>query len=435
LGELWGWGRHPRVTATELLGEDLAKVADGATLSRGLARSYGDASLPPSGAKALGSRLADRILAFDPETGRIHAEAGLSLQTLNRIFWPRGYSSPILPGTQLITLGGMVAADVHAKNHHVDGTFGRHVERLKILLADGSIVWASRTEHDDLFRATLGGMGLTGHVLEVIFKLHKIPSAWIKSETERIPSLEAYLDALTVAAGRWPMTVGWIDCLTQGRSMGRGHLISGDWAKAEEAPATPPPPKRPLPVPPIDPPSFLLNHFTVGLFNFGYYNKQQRRLHRGIVHPETFFHPLDAVSNWNRLYGRNGFTQYQCVLPERAAVAELLTLITRLGVASFLCVIKDCGPEGEGLLSFPKGGTTLAVDIPVRRETPAHIARLNELVVANQGRVYLAKDTFTTAEHFRAMEPRLDAFLEVRRKYDPQLRLRSLLSRRLFGDP
>ena len=430
---LWGWGRHPVVAARELRGEDLEKIAGRGVLSRGLGRSYGDASLPPPGATALGSRLADRILSFDPESGELHAEAGLSLTEINRIFWPRLFSSPILPGTQQITLGGMVAADVHAKNHHVDGTFGRHVRRLRLALASGEIVWCSRQEERELFLATLGGMGLTGHILEVVVGLQRIPSAWIYAETERINDLGVFLRGLKEAARDWPFTMGWIDCLKRGKGMGRGILYRGRWATAGEAPAKAPKPKKRIRVP-IDFPSSLLNKASIGLFNFGVYHSHVPRLKRGVQHPEDFFHPLDKIQDWNRCYGKAGFTQYQCVVPEPDDARAFLELLTRLGAASFLCVIKDCGEEGDGLLSFPKRGTSIAVDIPVRRDTPEVVRKLNELVIPAGGRVYLAKDTFTTAADFRAMEPRLGAFLAARRRYDPEGRLKSLLSQRLFGD-
>lgn len=432
LQKLWGWGRHPVVAANELLGEDFANLASRGVLSRGLGRSYGDASLPPAGATVAASRLFDRILGFDPDSGRLHAEAGLTLGEINRIFWPRNYSSPILPGTQQISLGGMVAADVHAKNHHVDGTFGRHVQRLKMRLASGETLWCSREEEPELFRATLGGMGLTGHVLEVVLHLRRIPSAWIYDETERIDDLDVFLRGLKEAARDWPFTMGWIDCLKKGPHMGRGILYRGRWAEPGEAPKEPPTPKKRVRVP-IDFPSFLLNELSVGLFNFGVYNSHQPRLRKGIQHPEDFFHPLDKITDWNRCYGKAGFTQYQCVVPSEVA-RPFLERLTRLGAASFLCVIKDCGEEGEGLLSFPKPGTSIAVDIPVRRNTPEVVRQLNELVIPAGGRIYLAKDTFTRAEDYRAMEPRLDAFLAARRRYDPEGRLKSQLSMRLFGD-
>ena len=434
---LHGWGRHPIVEGRERISESLETSTVGVRLARGLGRSYGDASLPLSGDTVAGTRLADRILGFDAETGRLHAEAGLSLSELTWVFLPRGWCSPVMPGTGRITLGGMVAADVHAKNHHVEGTFGQHVERLRIRLADDSVVWTSREEAPDLFRATLGGMGLTGHVLEVVFQLQRVPTPWIWAETERIPDLDSFLRSLKQAAESWPLTMGWIDCLKRGSAMGRGILYRGRWATAEEAPPEPPRPKRRLRVP-IDFPGFLLNRWTMSLLNFGYYHAHVPRVRRGIHHPENFFHPLDKITDWNRGYGSRGFTQYQCVLPdsngEAASTRRFLDLLTGLGVASFLCVIKDCGDEGDGLLSFPRPGTSVAVDIAIRPDTEAIVARLNQRVIEEGGRIYLAKDTFTTAQDFRAMEPRLAGFLEVRRRYDPEGRLRSLLSRRLL-DP
>jgi FAD/FMN-containing dehydrogenase len=434
--KLQGWGRCPVVHASQRLSENLVRASIDANLSRGLGRSYGDASLPAPGGVAVGSPLADRIRSFDGETGLLHAEAGLSLNELSWIFLPRGFCSPVMPGTAYITLGGMVAADVHAKNHHVEGTIGRHVTRLKVRLGDGRVVWTSREEFPDLFRATLGGMGLTGHILEVVFHLKRIPSAWIQAETERIADLDAFLVGLKEAARDWPLTMGWIDCLTRGRRMGRGILYRGRWATPDEAPAAAPTRRSRLAVP-FDFPSFLLNRFTMGIFNFGVYHAHFPRVKRAIQHPEDFFHPLDKILHWNRGYGSKGFTQYQCVLPSAegpSASRRFLELLTSLGVASFLCVIKDCGGEGEGLLSFPRRGTSIAVDIPVRSDTAEVVGRLNKLVIEEGGRIYLAKDTFTTAEDFRRMEPRLDAFLKVRRKYDPERNLCSVQSMRVFGD-
>lgn len=436
--KLQGWGRHPVIDAEERVGEDLAPLTEGVVLSRGLGRSYGDASLP-SGGPAAGTVHADRILDFtvdpeDAESGVLRAEAGLSLHELSRIFWPLGFTSPVLPGTAYITLGGMVAADVHAKNHHrpEGGTIGRHVRRLKMRLADGRELWTSRDEEPDLFRATLGGMGLTGHVLEVELTLQRIPSAWVYQETERYPNLDAFIVGLDKAV-EWPYTMGWIDCLKGGKAMGRGILYRGRWATPEEAK------HRPAPAPlrrksmPIDLPSGLMNPLSMRLFNEAIYRKQLRRVVRTVLHPEKFFHPLDSMLHWNRGYGRKGFTQHQSVIPTRDGARRFLRLLTDLGVASFLCVIKDCGQEGEGVLSFPKPGTSIAVDIPVRERTRADVARLNELVIQEGGRVYLAKDTFTTADDYAAMDPRVPEFLELRGRYDPEGKLRSLQSVRLFG--
>lgn len=432
-----GWGRLS-VPGRELLSEALEPLTEQAVLTRGLGRSYGDASLPPPSSREVAATpLADRILSFDEATGRLRAEAGLSLGAINRLLLPRGWCSPTLPGTQFITLGGMVAADVHDKSHHRAGSFGRHVQRLRLRVADGRILACSPTEQDELFWATVGGMGLTGHILEVELALQRIPSPWIWQESERVPNIDAYVDALEHAAQRWPYTVGWIDCLSRGRNLGRGVLLCGRWAEAHEAPAAAPAAKHKLTVP-FEFPSWVLSRPTVRAFNEVYYWSHQPRRKQGLVHPDSFFHPLDAVLRWNRIYGRRGFTQYQCVLPRRAgrgAARRFLELLSARGGASFLCVIKDCGEQGQGLLSFPMPGISIALDIAVRDDTQQLVDTLNELVIAEGGRIYLAKDAFTRAEHFRAMEPRLDAWLAVRRRWDPELRLRSALSVRLFGDP
>ncbi|HEV7499157.1 MAG TPA: FAD-binding oxidoreductase [Vicinamibacteria bacterium] len=433
---LSGWGRLP-VAGREVRSEDLERLTRDAVLVRGLGRSYGDSSLPPPTHPVVaGSALADRLLAFDPATGVLRAEAGFTLFELNRIFWPRGFCAPVAPGTQFITLGGMVAADVHGKNHHRDGSFGNNVLSLKMRVADGRIVTCARDVETDLFHATLGGMGLTGHVLEVECRLLPIPSPWIAVESERITDIDRFIAALKDAGPGWPYSMGWIDCLKRGRGMGRGILAKGRWAEPGEAPPRLPPPKR-RPSVPFVLPSWVVNRASVQLFNALLYASHFPRVKRTIMHPESFFYPLDFIREWNRLYGPRGFTQYQCVLPEAAGVnaaRRFLELLTRRGGASMLCVIKDCGPEGKGLLSFPKAGISIALDIPVTEGTQGLVDALNEAVIAEGGRVYLAKDAFTRAEHFRAMEPRLPAWTAVRRKWDPEGRIRSAQSVRLFGD-
>jgi decaprenylphospho-beta-D-ribofuranose 2-oxidase len=434
---LAGWGGLS-VPGRELVSEDLAAVAAMAPLTRGLGRSYGDSALPPPGVTVVaGSRRADRILAFDPATGRLRAEAGLELRELVWSFLPRGWFPPVTPGTQYVTLGGMVAADVHGKNHHVDGTIGRHVSSLAMLLASGETVECSRTERPDLFHATVGGMGLTGHILEVELRLARVPSSWILQETFRVGDIEAFLAALRDSARDWPFTMGWIDCLARGRSLGRGAVMRGRWAEPAEAPAAPPGPLARLAVP-FRFPGFALNRFTVRLFNAAYLRLHPRRPRRTIVHPEKFFYPLDAIRHWNRIYGQRGFTQFQCVLPESerpGAVRRFLEVATREGGASFLCVLKDCGAQGEGLLSFPFPGVSVALDLPLRRGLAATIDRLGAATAAEGGRVYLAKDSLLTAARFRELEPRLAAFDAARRRFDPERRLRSAQSVRLMGDP
>jgi FAD/FMN-containing dehydrogenase len=433
---LTGWGRIP-APGQQILAEDLEAATRGAVLCRGLGRSYGDSSLPAQASdKIVATPLANRILSFDAETGQIRAEAGVSLVELNRLFMPRGWFTPVTPGTKFVTLGGMVASDVHGKNHHRAGCFGEHVRRLRLRLADDSLIECSPSQEPDLFYATIGGMGLLGHILEVEFTLERISSSWIWMESERVANIDEYLAALERAALAWPMTMGWIDCLSRGRSLGRGILMAGRWATPEEAQASPP---RQLPqiTVPIELPNWVVNPLTTQAFNTAVYRTHFRRHRRRLSSPEPFFYPLDALLEWNRVYGPRGFTQYQCVLPRAAgaaAVREFMQRLTRLGGASPLCVIKDCGPEGKGLLSFPLEGTSIAVDMAVSSDTQRIVDSLNEFVIAAGGRIYLSKDRFTRAEHFRAMEPRLPRFLAAREKWDPERRLMSAQSRRLFGD-
>jgi decaprenylphospho-beta-D-ribofuranose 2-oxidase len=431
-----GWGGLS-VPGKELRSEDLERLTVDVALTRGLGRSYGDSSLPPPSRPVVAATpLADRLLAFDDRTGDLRAEAGYSLHALHRTFLPRGWVTPVSPGTQFVTLGGMVAADVHGKNHHRDGSIGRHVRAVRLRVASGGIVECSRLNEPDLFRATVGGMGLTGHILEVEVQLVRVPSPWIVCEKRRIDDIDEFVSALKEAGAEWPLTMGWIDCLSRGRHMGRGVLICGRWVTRDEAPNRLPRPLLRLAVPFVCP-SWVMGRSVGRLFNACYYRAHRVTPRQVVMHPEPFFYPLDAIQHWNRLYGRHGFTQYQCVLPEsagQAAVRGLVELLTRLGGASFLCVIKDCGDEGEGVLSFPLRGVSIALDLPIRDSTQAIVDALNDFVVAAGGRVYLAKDALTRPEHFRAMEPRLAEFTAIRRRWDPQGALRSAQSVRLFGD-
>jgi FAD/FMN-containing dehydrogenase len=430
-----GWGGMG-VPAVERQSEDLESATEDVALTRGLGRSYGDSSLPPAWrAVVANATLADRLLSFDASTGDLRAEAGYTLVDLVRRFLPRGWITPVTPGTQFVTLGGMVAADVHGKNHHVHGTIGRHVQSLRIRVGTGAIVECSPAVHPDLFWATVGGMGLTGHILEVTLRLMRVPSPWIIGTSQQVGDIDAFMDALKRAASEWPYTMGWIDCLSRGRHLGRGVLFCGRWAEPDEAPKHFPRASPPLMVP-VTCPSWTMGRLVGRTFNEIYYRAHWRsRVH--VIRPEPFFYPLDSIRQWNRLYGSGGFTQYQCVVPDSApagTVRALIDRLTRLGGASFLCVIKDCGDEGEGLLSFPCRGTSVALDLPLRADTQRLVDDLNEFVISVGGRIYLAKDALTRAEHFRAMEPRLARFADVRRRWDPDGRIASAQSARLLGD-
>lgn len=423
--------------AVERVSEDFEAATRGVVLSRGLGRSYGDASLPgASGEAVASSRRANRLLAFDPETGVLRAEAGLSLRDLHRIFLKRGFASPVSPGTQYVTLGGMVASDVHGGNHHVAGTFGEHVRSLRMRVADGRVLEVNERSEPELFRATLGGMGLTGHVLEVEVQLERIPSAWIYQESKRVHDIDDLVETLLDASKEWPLTKCWFDSTKRGPSLGRGIAIVGRWAQQDEAPPEPPVLAERLAVPEL--PFGVVNTLSVSIFNTLWYHSQRKGLVKAVVHPQAFYWPLDGVLHWNRLYGRRGFAQYQCVLPierDTRVVRRFLAAMTRRGCPSPVSVIKDCGAEGRGMLSFPKPGISIAIDVPMRgAKTQALVDSLNEIVLEAGGRIYLSKDVLTRAEHFRAMETRLAAFDAVRRKWDPERKLRSALSVRLLGD-
>jgi FAD/FMN-containing dehydrogenase len=435
---LSGWGRTPWVMGHERLSEDLASACRDAALTRGLGRSYGDASLPArSGGIVAGSRRADCVLAFDRVRGVLRAEAGMSLSDLTELVRPLGWSCPVVPGTGQVTLGGMVAADVHGKNHHVAGTLGQHVTGLLLLVADGRELVVGPTDEPELFDATLGGMGLTGHILEVELQLQAIPSPWIRLEEQPVADLEALLGALRAASDSWPYTVAWVDALATGAALGRGVVMKGRWAETDELVTALPRPPRERTLP-FEPPEWALGRTSVGLFDACYYHAHRLRPRRGIVHPDAFFHPLDALHDWNRLYGRRGFVQHQCMLPGddvADTVRRLLTALVARNGSSFLTVIKDCGAEGRGLLSFPCAGVSVALDLPMRgAATQALIDELNEIVIAASGRIYLAKDALTRPEHFAAMEPRVAAWNTVRRAWDPDGKLKSALSVRLLGD-
>ena len=427
---LSGWGRVPQIEASVRAGEDLDRVARGAALSRGLGRAYGDAALPVGGPVAL-TTFADRVLAFDPATGVLRAEAGLSLHQLMRQFLRRGWFTPVSPGTQFVTLGGMVAADIHGKNHHVHGTFGNFVRGLTLQVADGTRVRCAPDVEPELFWATLGGMGLTGHILEVEVQLERLESPWIYEVSERYESLEEVFAALKAASGEWPMTVAWVDTSATGAQLGRGILMKGRWATAAEAPREPPPWRRAIEVPPVFP-SGVMNPATVRMMNTVWYHKHGAGRREHFVGPEPFYYMLDMATEWNRGYGQRGFTQYQCVMPGPVALfRDFLERFQRLGGCSFVTVFKDCGPEGPAPLSFPREGTSMALDIPMGPGVEAMVQALNAFVLDHGGRIYLAKDAFTSRADFERMYPRLDAFRAVKERWDPSGRIRSLLSDRL----
>lgn len=439
---LSGWGRYPRATCSVVRPERYADFLpdQGSLIARGLGRSYGDAALNTDGHVVATERL-HRILSFDPETGILEAEAGVTLDELFTLFVPRGWFLPVTPGTRFVTLGGAAAADVHGKNHHHDGSFGDHVLELEVIRADGQRVRCSPRVESPLFWATIGGMGLTGLIGTVTLRLRRIASAYMTVQHRRAPDVEAAFRMLDDPACDDEYSVAWIDCLARGAGLGRSIVMTGHHAPVEELPpalrASPltPPPRRARSIP-VDFPGWVLNPLAIGWFNRFYYSWQGRRTSPFLSDYRSYFHPLDGIGGWNRMYGKRGFVQYQCVLPEPGALIGMTAILERLAGsrrASFLAVLKRFGAGNPGYLSFPIAGYTLALDLPLTRpdELFALLAQLDGIVQRAGGRVYLAKDACLSPAMFRAMYPRFDEWSAVKAQVDPHHRFRSLLSERL----
>ncbi len=443
---LAGWGRYPvcesDVYRPEKLAELAAVVAGDSRplIARGAGRAYGDAALNAGGA-VLGIERLNRMLAFDEATGVLCCEAGVTVADLLEVFLRRGFFPPVTPGTRFVTLGGSIAADVHGKNHHRDSSLAAHVLWFDLMLASGGVMRCSREENRELFWATVGGMGLTGVILQLAIRLRRVESAYIEGEIARLRNLDEALEKFESADRAYGYSVAWIDCLSGAGALGRSVLSAGNFAaRAALAPALRQEPFRARPgfrlAVPFDLPGFTLSSAAVRAFNGVYY-----RLHRGAARVvsghETFFYPLDSIHNWNRIYGRRGFVQYQCVWPlaeSRAGLVEALEAISRSGRGSFLAVLKKFGPQ-SGVLSFPMPGYTLALDFPVTDGLFGFLDRLDEMVLRRGGRVYLAKDARMKPELFRAMYPRLGEWLKAKAKADPDNRFSSTLSRRLGMEP
>ena len=440
--ELSGWGRYPvldcRVARLRRCGELAGLLAGHRTLiARGNGRAYGDAALNP--ALTLSMLAMDGMQGFDPDTGLLTCQAGVLLSDVLARFVPRGWFPPVVPGTGLVTVGGMIAADVHGKNHLRDGSFGAHVESLTLAAADGETRRCSRSENPDLFRATLGGMGLTGVILSASFRLRRIESAFVLAETVAARDLDETL-ALLEASGRRPFSAAWIDGLARGAGLGRSLVSRGAWLPLASLPARlASNPLRPAAPPrlavPCDAPSALLNRTSIRLFNALRYRRGRLRGGERPAHYGPFLFPLDGVAAWNRLYGRRGFVQYQCALPKAESprgLAALLECAATGGQAPFLAVLKRFGPAGEGLMSFPMEGHTLALDFPMRSGVRSLLEHLDGITHDHGGRVYLAKDACAAPERIRQGYPRLDEFNAARAEANGGARrFASALSRRL----
>ena len=439
--EQQGWGRYP-IEASKCFRPE--RMRDVQAVCRnsdniipfGLGRSYGDAALN-KGHDTLLYRRMKRFLSFDLPTGVLECEGGVSLAEVIKFSLSKGYFVPVTPGTKFVTVAGAIAADVHGKNHHRDGCFSNFVESIELLTASGKIMRCSPQRQPELFWATVGGMGLTGVILRATLRLMPVESGYIEVTHKKASNLDEVLQLFEKHADTHQYSVAWIDCIARGDKLGRSVLMLGNHARydqlneKQQRRALRPKLKRKKNIP-FNFPSFALSPFTVSCFNKLFYWKHSNNTK--IVDYDQFFYPLDSIDNWNRMYGKRGFVQYQCVLPwsnGAAAMRKILEKLAASGRASFLAVLKAFGENGSGLLSFPMPGLTLALDIPNGDGLEDFLHELDAIVLENDGRLYLAKDSCMRASDFKQMYPQLDEFLEIKQRIDPQNIYQSSLARRL----
>jgi FAD/FMN-containing dehydrogenase len=408
------WGRYPHVAHRHVrkvfwrdqLPELLERAEPASLLPYGMGRSYGDACLYDR-RDLLDCSPINRILDFDWPTGLVRVESGMTLGELLKVTVPRGWFLPVTPGTKFVTIGGAIANDVHGKNHHRAGTFGCHVEQMTVYRSDIGPVLCSVTDKADLFRATIGGLGLTGVIGWADLRLKRIPANVIEVERIAFKSLDEFLELSNESDQEFEYTVCWIDCLS--RNATRGILFRGNHVNKNL------PPSSKTHRIPIDCPAFFLNRTAVSLFNGAYYRLNARNAHSSFVHYDKFFYPLDSLLNWNRLYGKSGFFQYQCVVPHGCVslVRSIVEAVSNSGQGCFLGVLKAFGAiASPGMLSFPRPGLTLAFDLPMRASrTAALLASLDALVLANGGALYPAKDARMSSAMFQASFPRWREFV------------------------
>ncbi|HEX8786147.1 MAG TPA: FAD-binding oxidoreductase [Telluria sp.] len=395
-------------------------------LPQGNARSYGDVCLNPGGRLWRTTGL-DRFIEFDPASGRLRCEAGVLLRDIQRMSLEHGWLLPVTPGTQLITVGGAIANDVHGKNHHVLGSFGDHVLGLSLARTDGGVIECGPARQPDWFAATIGGMGLTGVIVEAELQLRRVAGPWLVTDTVPFRDLDGFFELADGSEAGWEQTVSWIDCLS---GIGRGLFFRANPAAIPDRAARPAGRAARVPfVPPVS----LVNGLSLRSFNETYFRLNSLKAGHAIAHFEKYTYPLDNLRDWNRVYGPRGFYQYQSVLPRaagRAGIAAMLEAIKASGQGSFLAVLKTFGERaGRGMMSFPRPGVTLALDFPNRGASTATLfERLDAIVREAGGRIYAAKDARMPRDLFESGYPRLAEFLQYR---DPGIS--SAMSRRLIG--
>lgn len=411
--EIANWGNYPRIVAEVATPEflaDLKAVVEQvpSVIARGNGRCYGDASLNDH---VVSMTKFNKFLCLDKKRGTLSCQAGVTLSEILNLIVPAGFFLPVTPGTKFVTVGGAIAADVHGKNHHVDGCFSQNINWLNLLVGDGEIVRCSPTKNENLFWNSVGGMGRTGIITESEIQLRPIETAYIRQESCKAESLDEVMN-LFEESNDWTYTVAWIDCLQKGKRRGRSILMRGEHALESELTSR----QKTNPLVPLAKtkkrkstvpfyfPGFTLNRFSVKAFNALYYAKQFSKVSQKVIDYDSFFYPLDSILYWNRIYGRNGFTQYQLALPlesSREGLLKILDVIHQSGQGSFLAVLKRFGAKNSlAANSFPMEGYTLALDFKIYQGIQSLVRKLDDLVVRYGGRVYLAKDAFSSPEVF-----------------------------------
>jgi len=425
------WGMYPKVPCERITfntREELSRLIETkrTLIPFGNGRSYGDSALNETVVDVRGK---DYFIDFDEENGLLHVEAGALLSEILEHFVPRGWFLKVTPGTKLITVGGALASDVHGKNHHVEGCFSESVASFTLMNAEGEVVTCSKETTPDLWRATCGGMGLTGVILTVKLYLKRIGSQYIDQTTVKTKNLKETFEAFE-AYGDKPYSVAWIDCLAKGEEMGRSLLMVGEFRNDGDLDYRLKPQKHI----PFNFPGFALNTWSVKAFNRLYYGKVKERITKQRVDIDTFFYPLDAIGHWNRIYGKKGFTQYQFILPKAYSyegLKEILDTISASGKGSFLAVLKLYGKENENWLSFPMEGYSLALDFKIEKGLFALLDKLDQIVLKYRGRIYLTKDVRVSRETFERGYPNIEKFRAFRKASGSDVKFRSLQSQRV----
>ena len=415
------WGRFPSISqnACPIHWRSLSLPDTPDTvLPYGLGRSYGDVCLNDGGT-VLTTRFINRFIDFDSQTGILRCEAGVSLAEILELCVPQGWFLPTTPGTKFATIGGAIANDVHGKNHHRAGTFGRHVLQFELLRSDGSRRLCTPTSNEQYYAATIGGLGLTGLITWAEIQLKHIYHRAMQTESIQFFDLEEFFEISVQSDQEYEYTVAWIDCGSQGAALGRGIFLRGNHIAFDSIPAKWQTPSRTLTMP-FDFPGFVLNRWSVSAFNWVYYNKQRQKSVKNLTDYDPFFYPLDAILQWNRLYGKRGFLQYQLVVPyeDHKIIKDILQTIAASGLSSFLAVLKTFGDlVSPGMLSFPRKGVTLALDFPIKgAATFELLERLDEKVREAKGAVYPCKDARLSARNFQAYYPQ---WIEFSQYIDP----------------